>query len=199
MEKISIIIPVYNVENYIDECLKSVVNQTYKNIQIIIVNDGSTDNSGIICDQWAEVDSRISVYHKKNGGLSSARNVGLAEVSGGYIVFVDSDDVLDLDFCSIMLSALNESRSYDIVACSIAKFIDPDISNYKTFYKYSSQVLDVKDFWSLILRHKADNAVWGKMFRKEILDQYFRAGILNEDLIYFLDITPNIRKIKFLD
>ena len=91
-ELISIIVPVYNVEEYLKECIDSIINQTYKRIEIILVDDGSTDKSGKICDDYAKIDKRIKVVHKENGGLSDARNVGISVSSGKYIAFVDSDD-----------------------------------------------------------------------------------------------------------
>ncbi len=94
--KVSVIVPVYNVEKYIDKCMESLLNQTYKNIEIILINDGSTDNCGKICDKYAELDKRVLVYHKENGGVSSARNIGLDKASGEYIIFVDPDDWIEL-------------------------------------------------------------------------------------------------------
>ena len=91
---ISVIIPVYNVEEYLHECVDSVINQTYKNLQIILVDDGSTDSSGKICDEYAENDKRITVVHQKNGGLSVARNTGLSNAHGDYVYFLDSDDYI---------------------------------------------------------------------------------------------------------
>ena len=93
-EKISIISPVYNVEDYLKDCVESILNQTYKNIELILIDDGSTDNSGKICDEYASKDNRVKIVHKKNGGLSSARNAGLDIATGDYIFFVDSDDFL---------------------------------------------------------------------------------------------------------
>ena len=89
---ISVVIPVYNVEKYLEKCLDSVVEQTYRNLEIILVDDGSTDNSGAICDRYAQKDSRVVVIHQKNGGLSKARNVGIDTATGKYISFIDSDD-----------------------------------------------------------------------------------------------------------
>ena len=97
-EKISVIIPVYNVEKYLKRCLDSVINQTYKNLEIILVDDGSTDNSGKICDEYAKNDKRIIVIHKENGGVSVARNIGLDICTGDYVNFIDSDDWIDLKF-----------------------------------------------------------------------------------------------------
>ena len=90
--KISIIVPVYNVEQYLERCVESLMNQSYKNIEILLINDGSTDNSGKLCDEIAKRDSRITVYHKENGGLSDARNYGVDKATADFVGFVDSDD-----------------------------------------------------------------------------------------------------------
>lgn len=99
---ISIIIPIYNVEEYLERCIDSVVNQTYKNLEIILVDDGSPDRCGDICDTWALRDTRIKVIHKKNGGLSDARNAGMSLATGEFIAFVDSDDVVERQFRSVI-------------------------------------------------------------------------------------------------
>ena len=96
-EKISVIVPVYNVEQYLERCVDSIINQTYKNLEIILVNDGSTDNSGQLCDELAKKDDRIRVIHKKNGGVSETRNLGSRESNGKYITFIDSDDVVSVN------------------------------------------------------------------------------------------------------
>lgn len=101
---ISVIVPVYNVEQYLPRCIESIVNQTYKNLEIILVDDGSTDNSGKVCDKFAEKDSRIKVFHKSNGGVSSARNFGIEKASGDYIGFVDSDDAISNNMYEILLN-----------------------------------------------------------------------------------------------
>lgn len=95
--KISVIIPVYNVEKYLRQCVDSIINQTYKNIEIILIDDGSTDSCPVICDEYAVKDDRIKVIHKKNAGVSAARNDGLKEITGDYVTYVDSDDWLDLE------------------------------------------------------------------------------------------------------
>ena len=111
MEKlISVIVPVYNVEEYVEKCVLSIINQTYKNLEIILVDDGSTDNSGKICDEIAIKDNRIKVIHKKNGGLSDARNVGIDIAKGDYLGFVDSDDYIDPDMYSILLNNMNNCK-----------------------------------------------------------------------------------------
>lgn len=105
-DKVSVIIPVYNVEPYIKKCLDSVVNQTYKNLEILLIDDGSTDNSGNICDEYANIDNRIKIFHKKNGGVSSARNLGILNMTGAYVTFTDSDDWLEPDFIEVLASLL---------------------------------------------------------------------------------------------
>lgn len=121
--KISIIVPVYNVERYLRKCLDSLINQTYKNIEIICVNDGSTDNSLDILNEYANKDKRIIVVNKKNGGISDARNVGISKVSGEYMMFVDSDDWVDLETCEKSLDAMNK-YSVDVVLYSYVREFD---------------------------------------------------------------------------
>lgn len=110
MDKISVIVPVYNVEDYLEECINSILGQTYKNLEIILVDDGSTDNSSKICDIYEKKDKRIKVIHKENGGLSSARNEGLKYRTGEYISFVDSDDFIDKTMYEKLYSAI---KKYD--------------------------------------------------------------------------------------
>ena len=120
MPKISIVVPIYNSAHYLEKCLNSLINQSYRNIEIICVNDGSTDKSGTIIDQYSTKDKRVIVIHKKNEGVSVARNTGLDRVSGQFFMFVDSDDWLDLDCCKKMLeTALKHSA--DVVMCSYMK------------------------------------------------------------------------------
>ena len=106
-EKISVIIPIYKVEKYLNRCVESVVNQSYQNLEIILVDDGSPDNCPKMCDDWAEKDNRIKVIHKENGGLSDARNAGLKVAMGEYISFVDSDDWIAKDFYEVLIRVLN--------------------------------------------------------------------------------------------
>lgn len=118
---ISIIVPVYNVKDYLDRCVESIVNQTYQSLEIILVDDGSTDSSGSKCDEWAEKDSRIVVIHKENGGQASARNAGLKISTGELIGFVDSDDYIDGKMYESMNHIMTENRS-DIVECNMYRF-----------------------------------------------------------------------------
>ena len=118
--KISVIVPVYNCENFLQKTVDSIVSQSYKNLEIILVDDGSTDSSPEICDKWAEKDSRIKVIHKENGGASSARNAGLDIASGDYIAFVDGDDYIDHDMYEIMLSHILHYGA-DAASCGMVR------------------------------------------------------------------------------
>lgn len=120
-KKISIIVPVYNVEDYIEDCLYSLLNQTFKNIEIILINDGSTDSSGEICDKFARNYSNIKVVHKENGGLSDARNKGLDIATGDYIGFVDSDDIISQNMYETLYNLCNKYNA-DVVSCGIYTF-----------------------------------------------------------------------------
>lgn len=119
MEKISIIVPVYNTENYLVECVESILNQSYENIELILINDGSTDSSGKICDDYSKIDCRVKVMHKPNGGQSSARNCGLDLATGSYIGFVDSDDWIKIDMYEKLMTKAIETNS-EVVACNIS-------------------------------------------------------------------------------
>ena len=118
MSEISIIIPVYNVEKYLERCLESVLSQTFKEIEILLIDDGSTDSSGVICDDFAKKDTRIRVIHKKNGGLSSARNCGIENATSPLLGFVDSDDYIDPDMYEVLYNELKKADA-DIAMCDL--------------------------------------------------------------------------------
>ena len=179
---ISVIVPIYNVENYLDKCIESIVNQTYKNLEIILVDDGSPDNSPKICDNWALKDSRIKVIHKKNGGLSSARNAGIENASGKYLTFIDSDDYFDLHVISVMLENL---AKYNVDISSIS---------FKRVNNYEAPIINNENYDNLILSseklainicQRKKTSVCGKLFKKEIFnDNKFLEGVLNEDFLF---------------
>ena len=131
MDLVSVIVPVYNVQKYLTMCLESISKQTYHNLQIILIDDGSSDASSQICDDWANKDNRIEVIHKINGGLSDARNVGLTCVKGQFICFVDSDDVLDSHYIEWLYDSIKTNKA-KVAACDVCCFYDEDsISEYK--------------------------------------------------------------------
>lgn len=119
-EKISVIVPIYKVEEYLDRCVESIINQTYKNLEIILVDDGSPDNCPKMCDEWAKKDKRIKVVHKKNGGLSDARNAGLDKATGKFVGFVDSDDYIEPAMYETLYNKISKDKS-DMAMCNITK------------------------------------------------------------------------------
>lgn len=177
---ISIIIPVYKVEQYLNECIESVLNQSYKNLEIILIDDGSPDNCGKICDEYAKIDKRIKVVHKENGGLSSARNTGLDIANGEYISFIDSDDYVSKKFIKVLYD-LCERNNADIAMCDYIRFTDK-VEDIKTN-------IEIKRFTSLEMQENIYSregvknvVVWNKLYKKYIYDELrFPAGKINED------------------
>ena len=169
-ELISIIVPIYNVEAYLERCLDSLVGQTYSNIEIILVDDGSTDHCPEICDIWERKDPRIKVIHKENGGLSDARNVGIKKVSGDYIIFVDSDDWLHRDMIKILADIRMETNA-DIVECKakkVTEYVKDDSINFKeiNIRQFSSR----EALEALIDENILKQTVWNKLYKKDVID-----------------------------
>lgn len=169
MEKddlISIIIPVYNVENYLEECLKSVINQSYKRLEIILIDDGSTDKSGKICDKYKFIDKRIRVFHTKNEGVSHARNVGIENANGKYINFIDSDDYISKDMIEFLYNLIKKERA-DIAMCSAYDVYDSNINISAKQNIYLC--LDNHDAFYYLLQPKYfGNGIWNKLISKKL-------------------------------
>lgn len=118
-KKVSVIVPIYNVEKYLCDCLDSILAQKHKNIQVILIDDGSTDSSSYICDRYVEIDSRIKVIHQKNNGVSRARNLGIRYMTGDYVVFIDSDDYLSNNYISHLINLIDNNRRCELALCSL--------------------------------------------------------------------------------
>lgn len=164
---ISIIVPVYNTEMYLDKCVTSLINQTYRNIEIILVDDGSTDNSGKMCDSYVQKDNRIKVIHQTNAEVGAARNVGLKNVSGQYIGFVDSDDYVEHDMYEVLLKTLLQNN-VSIVSCS---YFYEKQSDFTIKEGNSSQVLCYSSneyIYYLIKDKKYHNYMWNKLFERNL-------------------------------
>ena len=123
---VSVIVPIYNVEKYLERCISSILEQSYNNIEVILVDDGSNDGCPIICDKFERKDARVKVVHKPNGGLSSARNAGLEQMKGEYITFIDSDDWVEVNFVERMVEAISKSK-VDVVQCGYCKKNDDNV------------------------------------------------------------------------
>ena len=166
MLKFSVIVPIYKVEKYIRECIESVMNQTYSNWELILVDDGSTDKSGDICEKYAAKDERVKVIHQKNGGAANARNHGLDMATGEYICFIDSDDKIENNYVDKLLNAIKESQS-DVAVCSFKQWYKnktPDSIGFKN-KEYSS-----KDYIRKFLSDWTCGLIWNKMFDKKTLE-----------------------------
>ena len=173
-KKITVIVPVYNVEHYLDKCLDSLINQTYKNLEIIVINDGSTDNSGIICQEYAQKDNRIIYVEKENGGQSEARNMGLDRMTGSYVTFVDSDDWVESDYVETLYQKITEYQA-DIAVGNYYSFNQSEGMYYFHIFgdSYYEKVYDnVSIFENLYESKEMKNiafiSVWGKLYRASL-------------------------------
>lgn len=196
---ISVIVPVYNVEKYLARCVDSIVNQTYKNLEIILVDDGSTDLCPQMCDDYAEKDSRIKVVHKKNGGLSDARNAGMAVATGEYISFIDSDDYVSDDFFECLLDVMNKENS-DIAECSVVKLYEDN--RFDEFSDdLSVKTYDTHDAMSaLIAENPFYQHVWNKLYKTELVkDIPYAVGKLNEDEFWTYQVFGRANKVSKLN
>lgn len=194
MFKISIIIPVYNVEKYLVACIESIIHQTYQNLEIILVNDGSTDNSPQICDAYVQKDARIKVIHKKNGGLSDARNAGYAEVTGEYMAFVDSDDMIAANCYRTLLQISTELKA-DIVECGFLKFKSENELN-----KLESTIIiedfDTEKALELLMKEQLKQVVWNKLYKTNAINKLlFEKGKIHEDEFWTYKVFANANKI----
>lgn len=170
---VSIIVPVYNVENYVDACVESILTQTYSNLEIILIDDGSTDGSGKRCDQWAEKDNRIRVLHQKNGGLSAARNAGLDICTGEWIVFIDSDDVLPENAIKTLSDLVITQKAE--IGQGVSTVMGNKAQAAENFTKVFSGIEFLKsDFYS--------TSACGKIYHKKVWEnRRFQEGIIHED------------------
>lgn len=195
---ISIIVPIYNVEKYLNKCIESIVNQTYENIEIILIDDGSNDNSGIICDEYAKKDNRIIVVHKENGGVSSARNKGLKIAKGEWISFVDADDWIEQTFCQTLLNKVTQEQA-DIALCGYNRIIDNRIEKINA----NNQEVFLNSNEYLV---KSLNPQTGfgfchmKLIKKEVLKSIsFNERIeVGEDALFNIQLSTYIKKAVFL-
>ena len=190
--KISIIVPVYNTENQIRYCLDSILNQTYKNLEIIVVDDGTKDNAGIIAEEYSKKDDRIIVIHQENQGLSAARNAGLSVATGDYISFVDSDDVLKIDFYEYMIDVLKKEDYPEIVQASFLRIDEDNIENVENILEENEPEEEIKTMSNIEALEKLYGAdqleyvkfvvVWNKIYKKELYSSLrFPKGRNHED------------------
>ena len=176
---VSVIIPVYNVEQYLDKCVQSVINQTYKNIEVILVDDGSPDNCPKMCDEYSVCDKRIKVIHKSNGGLSDARNAGIDRAKGDYITFVDSDDYVEDNYVELLLHSVHKYNAD--ISCGKQNVLYGD--SIVKAYTGKHYVLNSEEALRMMLYHDdMDVSAWAKMYKRSLFEGIrFPVGRLYED------------------
>ena len=201
-KKVSIVVPIYNVEKELNRCLDSIVNQTYKNLEIILVNDGSKDKSEEIAKQFSLIDNRINFYNKENGGLSDARNFGIEKATGKYLLFVDSDDYIDSEAVNTLVKTM-EINNLDIILGNAIKeeeekkisLINPRSSN--------NLIMRGEDYFATALKNKQYNdAVWLNMYSTELIKKnkiYFIKGQLHEDINWTPKVLIIAKKVMFIN
>lgn len=187
---ISVIVPIYNVEQYLSRCIESIISQTYSNLEIILVNDGSTDESGKIAERFAEKDNRIIVLNQENGGLSAARNTGLRKAKGSYIGFVDSDDYIDPDFYKELLSLIKSNDEVDI-----SSGIDVGVYDGGLIVEDKSindQIIISREqliHFFLFRNGGPSSGVCNKLFKRKVIqDLFFPKGFINEDSVWLASV-----------
>ena len=205
MDKISVIIPVYNVKDYIIEAVDSVINQTYKNLEIILIDDGSEDGSEIICNMYKKIDSRVKVIHQENKGLSAARNRGLDFATGNYIAFLDPDDAYLSNMLEIMINTI-KNQQVDCVLCDFA--MEKETKKLKTnnlnknkskIYLNKGKYLS-KEILIALVEGKINNGVWNKLYKRQLWDNIrFPVGQVYEDLVVNMQILKKAKKIYILN
>lgn len=204
MVKVSVVIPVYNVMPYLERCVQSVLRQTYKDLEIILVDDGSTDGSGELCDQLVKTDSRILVIHQKNQGASIARNTGIISASGEYVFFVDSDDIWLLQD-GVETIMQNCEPSTDLIVFKSVDIWNNEQQTYTHDYDIEtiSSLPDAQEvFTHLIITQRFRAGAWLLMVRKGIMidnDIFFPAGSVNEDIYWNMHLWQHVRKVKVLN
>lgn len=198
---ISVIVPVYNVERFLEQCLESIVNQTFNDIEIICINDGSTDNSLSILEKYQKKDKRIRIISQYNKGLSEARNIGIKNAKGKYISFIDSDDFIDLEMFDILFKK-SESTQSDITICNFKLFFE-DTKTYGYYrdeifyYHLKSKIFNLRSQPQII----NCIAAWDRLIRKDFLDKYnikFISGMIYEDVTFHIECMIHASKIALI-
>lgn len=197
-ELISVIVPVYNAEKYLDRCINSIIKQTYENIELILIDDGSTDQSYAICLGWEEKDCRVKVYHQKNSGVSAARNRALLSVQGRYIAFVDADDYLEPNYCEKMGGIIQESNA-DVVFCEHHQIFEDGSNVISGGNSGRVEKISSKEFEYYGKRER--RAVWGAIYKVDILGKLkFPEDIaIGEDALFLAMVVKQANTIAYYD
>lgn len=205
MPKISVIVPIYKVEKYLSRCIDSILAQTFIDFELLLIDDGSPDKCGVICDVYAAKDSRIKVFHKENGGVSSARNLGLDNMSGDWVCFVDPDDYIDDDFLDVIYKTQIEDENYIVICGYVRESInDANILSCNRFsskkYLFNSSESIEKPVMFQIIKY---GTVWGKVYSSKIVNRYkmkFDDQLdYHEDHLFYLQYLTHGDKVRTID
>ena len=193
---ISVIVPVYNVEKYLDDCVRSILRQTYTNIELILVDDESPDHAGELCDYYSKKDARVKVIHKKNGGLSDARNAGLDICTGTYISFVDADDYIDIDFLTVLHEMISAT------GCDVAQIGTQRVSEKGVVLPQTISIIEKRkiakknEIIEGLLTREIHCSAWCNLYKKSLFDNVrFQLGKLNEDLLMWMSLIDNVESM----
>ncbi len=202
MELISVIVPVYNIETYLLRCLDSIAAQTYKNLEIILVNDGSTDGSGRLCEDFATKDPRVRVFHQENKGLSIARNVGMAAATGDFLFFPDGDDYFHVDIINLLYQVINTDSLYDVAIAQRKKTWNVDEDTSSEIVPHV--IVQTRDeIIRGLFTSKEDSAYvysWNKLYRRRVIkDILFRNYVRSQDFDFNFRVFLNVRKAVLID
>lgn len=199
MGKISVIVPVYKVEKYLERCVDSILNQTYTDLEIILVDDGSPDRCGEICDEYSKRDKRIKVIHKENEGVSAARNDGIAAASGEYISFVDSDDYIDNDYIDVLYKNIADC---DMVVCNFKLDVaDERFRPQHKLFDKEKTITSINEIFSDVFENRIYTyIVWAKLYRTELIkNMAFREDMdYSEDAYFIRDVFTRCNRIKLI-
>ena len=197
LPKVSVIVPIYKVQDYLNKCIDSIINQSYKNLEIILVDDGSPDRCGEIIDLYEKQDNRIKVFHKKNGGLSDARNYGMNFITGDYVIFVDSDDWLSEDMVSNLIKTSLELNADIVQSGFYYAYEDYLLYDNRYYLENMRPVVLNRDelMYELVINEKVKNFAWGKLYKSALIkDISFKIGVLFEDVFWAHKVMDRVDK-----
>ena len=201
-EKISVIVPIYNVEIYLDKCIKSIIEQTYKNLEILLIDDGATDNSGAICDKYAALDDRIRVIHKANEGVSLTKNLGIDISTGKYISFVDGDDYIEPEYFELLYNnMIEQDADISILSYNVVREDGSHIEGAVTETDLKNDeivVYEGQDIIKELLKQKTVKNFVCKLYKKDVM-KYFPVGVTYEDIVFSFEVLNAAKKVVYMN
>ena len=196
---VSVIVPIYNLENYLEKCIRSLLNQTYANLEVFLVNDGSKDSSGEICDKYSALDQRITVIHQQNGGAAAARNAALDVCKGEYIAFVDGDDYIDIHYVQTLVECM-EKQGAQISICGWQDVYESTIVEERPLVGEVEIYNTEQALENLMYQRRFDTAMWSKLYKRELFEGIrFPLGNLYEDIAIIYKVFCNADVISYVD